>query len=290
MSKGFIITGVFAACLFSGLSRCGTNAANAANPLQEYYQKGEKAYRKGQYKQAITYYEQVVEMKPDFAPVYNALGLAYMGADAGVSDILWFFEEAIAIDPAYGSAYENMCRIYYQTGAYDDAQEACLKALSIDPSLTKAQLSLAWIYLTVKSQPGPAIYYFDEVLKSVKHPRIYFGLGIAHSIKGHRAEVLDVVTTLRGLEESEMAGQLENTLRPGGSPEAFTQKIPSPTRQPGQLISAGLPPSLQEVDAGSPHATAGGMRVRLRGKLTNIPTSQENASAIERIRAMRRGR
>lgn len=281
MKRLCVVTGAFLLCLaysfnpLAPLSPAMALEKNSAHQLREYFEEGTKAYHEGRYAQAIEYYEKVVEIDPDFAPVYNVLGLTHREMNARLSDIMWFFKEAVAIDPKYAPAHNNMCKMYYQLGDYDKAEGSCLKAVSSDPSLGQAQLTLAWIYLVGKSQPGQAVHYFNQVLKKVQKPRIYFGLGVAHSLKGDHAQVLDIITILRGLNEDEMAAQLESALLPDGKPELFTKFIPLPRRQSGKLIPAASPKIRRPAAgrAGKVPAESSAdelMRVRLKGKLRDI--------------------
>ena len=187
--------------------------AEAAETLQELFQQGEAAYQKGEYDKAIRYYEQAVEINPNFAPVYNALGLARSGRNDPLSDVVWSFNVATDIDPNYAEAYDNKCRVLFRANKHAQAEEACRKALAVNPDLGSAQLNLAWVYLVGKQQPQDAIFYFQQVLEKIKNPMVYFGLGIAYSMKGDSANVLDIITTLRGMGENNLATQLEDGIR-----------------------------------------------------------------------------
>jgi len=233
-----------------------------ASGLKENFEKGEQAYNAGQYDKAIEYFEKVVEIDSNFGPVYNSLGLAYSNSDADLSDIIWFFKVATEIDPNYIDAYNNMCRVYYQAGEHVLAEQSCLKVLEINPNYTQTQLTLAWIYLVGKSQPQEAIYYFNEVLKRVRNPIIYFGLGLAYSMNGDSGQVLDTVTTLRQIGEEQLAAQLENTLRSYYDvPEMPQLPVSLPRRKTGQIVGVQKPEVEQEVKQDIP-APSGQMRIR----------------------------
>ena len=273
-----------------------------ADDLQEYFNQGQQAYQQGDYEKAAQLYEKVVELDPNYAPAYNALGLTYKGLNAGLEDITWLFKVATEIDPNYIEAYENQCKMYHQAGQYDEAEKNCLKILSINPNYGSTQLILGWIYLG-KSQPNHAVRYFEAVLKKVKVPSVYYGLGLAYAQSGSHAQVLETVTQLRNLGEVQMAAQLENMIRTKQPPPP-PPSIVVPEKQPGTLVPsstvAASAPALEA--AASP--SAGSMRVRLRGKLggsqTNVDGSSQaglpeavygdNRSAIERIRALQQRR
>ncbi len=270
-----------------------------ADQLEEFFQSGKEAYQKGDYQRAVEWFEKVIDLDPNFALVYNDLGKTYQALNAKISDIEWFFKVAIDIDPQFIEAYDNLCKAYYQAGQYDKAEQSCLKALALNPSLGSAQFTLGWTYLLGKGQPDEAIYYFEEVLKKVKIPIIYFGLGMAYSTKGDNAQVLEMITTLRNLGEDEKATQLENAIRRQTLPPPPAEIVNLEDKQKGTLIEAN--PKEPVADGSEPSEVRGFTRVRLRGKFTNIeqppgtqpPSSGSGAStsdAIQRVREMQRRR
>jgi len=289
------------------ISICLFASRSSADELKENFILGQEAYNSGQYNLAIDYFEKVVEINSEFAPVYNALGLTYSRINAELSDVAWFFNVAVEIDPNYIDAYNNMCRVYYQAGEHSMAEESCLKVLEIDPNYGSAQLSLAWIYLVGKSQPNDAIYYFNEVLNKVQNPMVYFGLGVAYSMNGNTVEVLDTITTLRGMGEEQLASQLENTLRKYyDAPPIQQAPVRLAERQAGRIIS-GPKTSGEEFPTQGPAAQPGSgqMRIRLRGNLGTSSQASTTASgsavtqgsayptqrsAVERIRELQRMR
>jgi tetratricopeptide (TPR) repeat protein len=131
-----------------------TGGVSFADDRQRYFEQGEQAYQGGDYQRAAKLYEKVVEIDPNYAPAYNALGLTYKGLNAPLEDVTWLFKVATEIDPNYVEAYDNECKTYYQVQHYDDAEAACLKILSLVlnilsllPQHGGAQFTLGWIYL-----------------------------------------------------------------------------------------------------------------------------------------------
>lgn len=269
------------AILVAALFLCLATEARGAGKLEELFTKGQEAYQNRDYRKALQYFEKAVELDPNFAPVYNALGLCHYDLKDKLSDVAWFFKVAVDIDPRYSEAYNNLCKVYYDYGEYNEAEKSCLKALEISPSLGSAQLSLAWVYLLGKSQPNDAINYFSQVLEKVKAPMVYYGLGMAYSKKGDNARVLDIVTILKGMNESELADQLERMIRtPDGSMPSAAQAS-APEKQEGMVVPAQgtLDPKPSAQDDSAP--ISGQMRVRLRGTLTNTNNAQVSPGAQE---------
>lgn len=280
-----------------------------AGDLQKYFDQGEKAYERGDYEKAAQLYEKVVEIDPNYAPAYNALGLTYKGLNGTIEDVTWLFNVATEIDPNYIDAYDNQCKTYYQAQYYDAAEKACLKILSLVPNHGGAQFTLGWIYLG-KLDPKRAVRYFEEVLKKVQVPAVYFGLGMAYAQSGNHAQVLDTVTQLRSQGQLQMASQLEGMIR-SSQPAAAPMTPPAieiPERQAGTLVPSTSTVAVSAAPSGESAAPqVGSMRVRLRGRLntpqigataqgtsanqaTKSGSSDASRSAIDRIRELQRRR
>jgi tetratricopeptide (TPR) repeat protein len=258
-------------------------AAVFAQTLRDYYEKGEAEYQRGNYQKAIQEYEKAVELDPNFAPLYNALGLAHQAMQDKLADVIWFFKVAVDIDPQYADAYHNMCRAYYQAGKHNEAEQSCRKAMAINPDMLSAKLSLAWIYLVGKQQPADAVSYFNQVLGKIQSPMIYFGLGLAYAQSGDRARVLEVITVLRNQGENNLATQLERSIMTPMQPyipENFSQFSLPAAQNSSRLIEATPKPKPQTVeDAAAQPAT---MKIRLRGTLNTVPVpNEEQEEAVQ---------
>ncbi len=244
-----------------------------AAQIEDFFRKGQRAYDQGHHAEAITFFEQAVELDENFAPAYNALGLAHHAAGSPLSDVVWFFRVAADLDKGNAEIYGNLCRVYSQAREFDEAEKACRQALTLQPGMGNVQLMLAWIYLSGKEQPQDAIYYFQQVLERVQDPSIYFGLGMAYSLAGDNARALETITTLRGAGANDLANRLEDAIRgsagpvgqPGTPPDAA---VSVPQRTKGTLIQAQPTPGpLPEERSRSPFS--GQMQIRLKGKLSD---------------------
>ena len=277
---------IFFMVVLAGVFVTSTGMAQEES-AQELAQQAEEAFAKGDYDQAIKSYELAVEKNPNFAPLYNALGLAHQARNDRLSDVLWFFDVAVDIDPKYAEAFNNKCRILYRAGKHDEAEGACRQALAISPDLTSAQLNLGWIYLIGKKQPQDAVFYFQKVLEKMKKPMVYFGLGMAYAQKEDTARVLDIVTTLRSLGENALATQLENSIRkpdevpPREGAEAGMLP-PLVEHQPGMLIKAGMAaPESGVTGAAEPPVSPGMMRIRLKGRLSTADSPDSSSGSSD---------
>jgi len=284
---------LFFTVLFMGTAVFSVNAA--VGNAQLFFLKGQQAYRQGQYREAVEFYEESVALNHDFAPAYNGLGLATHAIHINEAEVAWYFKTAVRIDPNYAEAHNNLGKTYYGMGHFDKAEKHTLRALEINPNMVQAKFSLGWTYLLGKSDAERAIHYFSEVLQVVTIPYAQFGLGLAYFMNGDRPEVLESITILRKLNEDILATQLENIIRgkiyetePIGQPLVNTQpvselqeKVPLRARPGGQLVDKASQKKERNL---------GVTRVQLRGRLfdaseaggqTSAPVAEEAKESSE---------
>lgn len=207
--KKFSVGLIFIGILLSALSV-------SANPIKSMFEDAIRAYSAKDYRTAIAILDKVNEIYPGFAPTYNYLGLCYKEIGSSGSDIKWLFEKAIELDPQYADPYDNLAKLYYAMTDFQKAEEYGLKAVELNPDFATARLTLGWIYLLGKSQPGDAIDHFNKVTgQNADIPYAQFGLGMAYHMEHQSFRVLEMVTKLRQAGREDLARQLEGVIRSG---------------------------------------------------------------------------
>ena len=143
----------------------------------------------------------------------------------------------------------------------DQSEEYFEKALKLDPHLTSAQLSLAWINLLIRSKPVTALKYFKMVAGVSQDPKIYYGMGQAYFASNQRAQTIEMITKLHEMGEEDMAARLEKSMRENSvvnaEPDNGLSSNPAAT-------PAGLGPLSPTPDKPT------GTKVHLRGKLSDF--------------------
>ncbi len=258
------------------------SSSAAAQQDRALFQQGRRAFDEGDFDGAIRAYEQAIEKNPNSAPFYDALGMAHLSAGMPPKEAAWFFEVATQIDPQYVPAWVNLCRAYHQAQAFEDAERTCLRALELSPESPSARLTLAWVYLTGRHEPAKAVEAFEAVLPFTRSPQVYLGLGLAYALAGDRGKALEVITTLREMGREDFARRLEDALRPHPSPEVTPRAVPPlPPGSGGRLVGAeGRPPRPEPERPRLP--ISGTLRIRLRGRLTNLPSSGSDEAPSSR--------
>ncbi len=247
-----------------------------AQNIRVLFEAGWKAYEEGRFPEARKLFETVIDLHDGFAPAYYALGKVCYDEIEERSRCLWYFQKAVQIDPKYASAYEGICRIQYESGNHDAAEETCLKALSLDPKLYSTKLLLAWVYLLGKQDPERALQYFDSVMEVAANPIIRFGKGMAHADKGDHAQVVEIITQLRAEGAQEFANHLEMVLRSKVDPQKLVplpllmsmteeQMLQEQAAQEAMMAEQAAQQSLE--DGGGVPANA---RIQIQGKVPII--------------------
>lgn len=277
---------VFGAVIIAGIL---FSSSVFAENLRELYQEGMRLYQEGEYQKAIESFEKAAKLNSNFAPAYNGLGLAYKELNASPSEVIWYFKSAVDIDPKFAEAYDNLGKAYYGIGQFDKAEEYCKKALEINPRLGSAEFSLAWVYLLGKSQPQEAIPYFKKVLEKSKIPFAYFGLGISYFMIDERALVLEIITSLREMNQDKLAEQLENMIRdyyyiPSESGGSLV-KIEPPPETTGEPVAPAESTISQKGEPAKQDLSSFMTRVRMKGSFVNLNEGKASGSVNARTTA-----
>ena len=267
----------------------GSPVFSAENPVKHFFEQATKAYGQGKYQEAIELYEKTLSIYPNFAPAYNFLGLCHKEIGTGSEEIISIFKKAIAIDPNYALAYDNLAKTYYMLGEYDNAEENALKALEINPQLATSQLTLGWVYLMGKSQPGDAVKWFEKVTKdTLDTPYANFGLGMAYFMDHQSFKTLEMITKLRKAGREDLANQLEEVVRSGQYIPPSNPSIPlvMPQKQKGVLVT-DRPEQISSSEAPAQQAQKiDDMQVLLRGKMPRRNTNSPSPSSEAKTRSL----
>lgn len=99
----------------------------------EWYLKGNKVYRKGDFESALNFYSKALKLEPQNAKFYNNRGTVYQQQHnylAATSD----YTKAIELYPRFPQAYRNRGTAYLAQGMYKfaiaDWEKACKLGLS----------------------------------------------------------------------------------------------------------------------------------------------------------------
>ena len=117
--------------------------------VQNYNKLGISYGKKGQYDQAIFYFNKALEINPKIAVVYYNRGLAYDNKsqyDQAISD----YTKAIELNQRYADAYYNSGLAYDNKSQYDQAISDYSKTIEIDPKYASAYNNRGFAYFLLK--------------------------------------------------------------------------------------------------------------------------------------------
>lgn len=243
-----------------------------AQTIRDVYEQAVDAYNKGDYDRSVTLYQALTKDSPHFAPAYVGIGLALKAKGADIDEVLYYYRTAVQMDPTNTQALEQLGRLYYSINRFDKAEKVFVKALKIDPGMKDVKLSLAWIYLLYKSRPELAKKYFQDILKVNQDPSVYLGLGMADFANNDRVAALDMVTYLKSKGHEDYAKRLEQAMRENRKVIVNQENSnqleddQSPADDSSQIASKPV----QQPMPTSSHVPDSGVKVRLRGKLSQI--------------------
>jgi tetratricopeptide (TPR) repeat protein len=144
--------------------------------------------------QVVSEFNEALRLRPDYAEAHNNIGLvlAQNGDDEKAATE---FREAVRIRPDYADAHANLGAVLLLSDA-EQAISELEKAISIDPTLIKAQFNLAEAYGNSPSHGTPK--QIEQLRKIIS---IAPDFGRAHLALGkamlHEAKVSDAIVELR---------------------------------------------------------------------------------------------
>jgi tetratricopeptide (TPR) repeat protein len=101
-------------------------------------------FRRGMYVESEDQYRQAIALNPEFAELYNQLGVT-LYALLRDEEAIVAYRAAIARNPDYADVYLNLGLALARLGCKDEAKSAYETAIRLDPSLASALTALAML-------------------------------------------------------------------------------------------------------------------------------------------------
>lgn len=128
--------------------------------VEEHFRQGNELAQAGQFEQAITEYQAVLELEADNVSAMTNLGVAYYSIGK-LDEAIAQYEKALEIAPDDADIRSNLGAAFVQKGQLDEALEAYQKATELKPDLAEAYFGLGVIYLQT-SRTEEAIEAFES--------------------------------------------------------------------------------------------------------------------------------
>ncbi len=154
-----------------------------------YLEKEEKQYREGI--EYIEYYNQAIELKPDFPEAYNNRGNAKYDSREDDKGAIKDYDQAIKLKPDFPEAYYNRGLAKYTLGKPQEAIEDYNQAIKLKPDYAKAYNSRGLAKYTL-GKPQEAIEDYDKVIElKPDFPEAYNRRGLAKYTLGKPQEAIE---------------------------------------------------------------------------------------------------
>ena len=148
-----------------------------------YIMVGNEYYFQGDYTQAITYYQEALQINPNSALAYRNLGAAY-GLLSQYQAAVKYYQEALNIEPNYAEAHYGIGYYYLGLGQYQEAIKHNQKLLQLSPDNIDAFLNIGLAYEKL-GQYQQAIKYYQQTLNlDPNFGKGYYNLGFAYKSLG----------------------------------------------------------------------------------------------------------
>ena len=179
--------------LFSDFA--GFVMANAHNKeyteysADDYFYLGVTYHQRGKYKEAMEYYDQVIEINPQDADAYHNLG--HIKAKLGNhKDAIKDFDKAIEINPYDADTYNNRGHAKAELGNHTEAIQDYDKAIEINPQFAAA-FNNRGITKRKSGNHMEAIQDYDKAIKiNPQYAEAYFNRGNAKAGLGNYKEAI----------------------------------------------------------------------------------------------------
>jgi tetratricopeptide (TPR) repeat protein len=112
-----------------------------------HYNLGNEFLEKGSPREAMTQYQEALQIKSDYAPALINLGSALLQIDRA-DEAISHLQRALQINPAISAAYNNLGNAFEQKGSWTEAISHFQRALQLDPKDRWVGNNLAWLLAT----------------------------------------------------------------------------------------------------------------------------------------------
>jgi tetratricopeptide (TPR) repeat protein len=144
---------------------------------------------KGQYKEALSYYLEATEQKPDDSEAWYGLGHCYVGLERS-DEAIHAYREVIRTDPDNPLPYYNLGRYFAELGDLDEAAGAFQEAVEVDSNYIPAIFDLAVVFGRL-GKIDDELHAYERVIAI--NPRFYpahYQMGLAYLRAGRYADAL----------------------------------------------------------------------------------------------------
>ena len=118
--------------------------------------------RRGDLERTVQLWQKGIELKPEYAELYNNLGTTYARMNRP-KEAVAIWEQALALEPDQASTHYNMGNAYYGEKAYEQAIAAWSRAVDLDDQYTKVHYNIGNAHFNM-NQLAPALVAYERAV------------------------------------------------------------------------------------------------------------------------------
>ncbi len=132
---------------------------------------------RGEFKEALNYFQEAVEASPDDAEAWFGLGNCYIGLEQP-ADAIDAYQQVIRTDPGNANAHYNLGHYFRQLGRYEEAVATFQDALAANPKHLPARLEMGETLGQMGRPKEEKDVYKDIIAQAPTFFPAYFRLGL----------------------------------------------------------------------------------------------------------------
>lgn len=154
---------------------------------ESYYALGLRRFAQSssqqEYERAEAAYLKAIELRPDWAMAYNALGIVNHSMHR-IDAAEQAFKRAIELEPGWSRPHNDLAILYRMTGRLDLAETEALRALELDPEDVANYNNFGNLLLEQQRYDDAEEMYKKALEREPDQPAPYFNLACLASIRG----------------------------------------------------------------------------------------------------------
>ena len=175
-----------------------------SNIAAAYYNRGVAYTKLGKYAEAIADYDQAITLDPQDAAAYNNRGIAYRNLGK-YAEAIADCTQAIALDPKYAVAYSNRGDANNHLGKYAEAIADCTQAITLDSKYAGAYNNRGNAHAKLGKYAEAIADYDQAIALDPKYAAAYNNRGYAYANLGKYAEAIADYTQAIALDPKNAA-------------------------------------------------------------------------------------
>ena len=162
------------------------------------------AKEKGNFKECISHYQKVIELRPDHISAYYELGQAYFSLGK-LDPAIRIYQKGLAIDENNLAIICSLADAYYKQRNFDKAATYYQSALKLKPDFIDVRMLLAGAFLEI-GQIESAIAQYRRVLDvDDNNHKAHYWLGRAFSLQGKLDQAAESYQKTLGIKKDSFA-------------------------------------------------------------------------------------